>query len=78
MIGGLGGFVLPITFGILNDWLGIWTSSFMLLFVIVLVSTIWMHVAIRMMERRRHPELAGERYLSDVPEEPEPPPASAK
>ncbi|MDE0111040.1 MAG: NarK/NasA family nitrate transporter [Albidovulum sp.] len=78
MIGGLGGFVLPITFGILNDWLGIWTSSFMLLFVIVLVSTVWMHVAIRLMERRRHPALAEERYLSDVPEVPEPPPESTR
>jgi NNP family nitrate/nitrite transporter-like MFS transporter len=35
MIGGLGGFVLPIAFGVLNDLTGIWTSCFMLLFVIV-------------------------------------------
>ena len=69
MIGGLGGFVLPITFGILNDF-GVWTSSFMLLFVIVAVSTVWMHVAIRLMERRRYPELVDERYLSDVPDKP--------
>ncbi|MDE0418874.1 MAG: NarK/NasA family nitrate transporter [bacterium] len=74
MIGGLGGFVLPITFGIFNDWFGVWTSSFMLLFGIVLVSTVWMHVAIRLMERRRYPELADERYLSDVPETPPAPP----
>ncbi len=70
MIGGLGGFVLPITFGIFNDWFGVWTSSFMLLFGIVLVSTVWMHVAIRLMERRRYPRLADERHLSDVPEMP--------
>ena len=68
MIGGLGGFVLPITFGILNDVFNVWTSSFMLLFAIVMVSTVWMHVAIRLMERRRHPGLADERYLSDVPD----------
>ena len=78
MIGGLGGFVLPITFGILNDWFGVWTSSFMLMFAIVLVSTVWMHVAIRLMERRRHPGLADERYLSDVPDTPQAPPASAR
>ena len=78
MIGGLGGFVLPITFGILNDWIGVWTSSFMLLFALVLVSTLWMHVAIRLMERRRHPGLSEERYLSDVPNVPEPQPASAQ
>ncbi len=70
MIGGLGGFVLPILFGALNDLTGIWTSSYMALFIIVAVSTIWMHVAIRMMERRKYPEIAGEKYLSDVPEMP--------
>ena len=78
MIGGLGGFVLPVAFGILNDWIGVWTSSFMLMFAIVLVSTVWMHVAIRLMERRRHPGLADERYLSDVPNMPAPPPAAAQ
>ena len=77
MIGGLGGFVLPIAFGILNDWFGVWTSSFMLMFAIVAVSTVWMHVAIRLMERRRHPALADERYLSDVPEKPQPAPEAA-
>lgn len=70
MIGGLGGFFLPIAFGILNDLTGIWTSCFMLLFGIVFVNTIWMHVAIRLMERRRHLGLAKEVYLSDVPERP--------
>ena len=70
MIGGLGGFVLPIAFGALNDLTGIWTSCFMLLFLVVLVSTVWMHVAIRRMELRRHPALAGERSLSDVPDAP--------
>ncbi|MBL8542600.1 MAG: MFS transporter [Hyphomonadaceae bacterium] len=51
MIGGLGGFVLPIAFGVLNDLTGIWTSCFMLLFLIVSVSLVWMHFAIRQMER---------------------------
>ena len=35
MIGGLGGFVLPIAFGALNDLTGLWTSCFMLLFLLV-------------------------------------------
>ncbi len=70
MIGGLGGFVLPIVFGMMNDLIGVWTSSFMLMFAIVLMSTIWMHVAIRRMEHRRIPELQQERFLSDVPDEP--------
>lgn len=70
MIGGLGGFFLPISFGMLLDFTGVWTGPFMLLFAIVAVSTIWMHVAIRRMERRRHPGLVEEKYLSDVPETP--------
>jgi len=70
MIGGLGGFFLPIGFGVLLDWTGVWTAPFMLLFVIVAISTVWMHVAIRRMERGRHPALADEKYLSDVPDQP--------
>ncbi len=57
MIGGLGGFILPIAFGILLDATGIWTAPFMLLFVLVAVSTLWMHVAIRKIEREQPPEL---------------------
>ncbi|WP_109261340.1 MFS transporter [Hyphobacterium indicum] len=72
MIGGLGGFVLPISFGIMNDLTGVWTSCFMLMFLIVLVSTIWMHLAIRRMERRKYPQLADERHLSDMPDAPFP------
>ncbi len=53
MIGGLGGFVLPITFGILLDVTGIWTAPFMLLFVLVAIITLWMHVAIRKIEGKR-------------------------
>ncbi|MCG8519819.1 MAG: NarK/NasA family nitrate transporter [Pseudomonadales bacterium] len=69
MIGGLGGFVLPITFGAMNDLIGVWTSCFMLLFAIVLVSFLWMHGAIVRMENRRHPELReGDqaRYLPEI------------
>ena len=46
----------------------------MLLFLLVAVSTIWMHVAIRRMEKARHPALAEEKYLSDVPTAPHPAP----
>jgi len=76
MIGGLGGFFLPIAFGILLDVTGVWTAPFMLLFAIVAVSTVWMHVAIRRMERARYPALAEEKYLSDVPEAPLPGPGA--
>ncbi|MBX3494968.1 MAG: MFS transporter [Parvibaculum sp.] len=52
LMGGLGGFFMPIIFGLLNDLTGIWTSCFMLLFLVVSVSLIWMHFAIRHMERQ--------------------------
>jgi NNP family nitrate/nitrite transporter-like MFS transporter len=51
-IGGLGGFFLPIAFGVLNDLTGIWSSCFMLLFVLVVVCLAWMHLAVRRMERQ--------------------------
>ena len=77
MIGGLGGFFLPVAFGALLDLTGVWTAPFMLTFAIVAIMTVWMHVAIRRMERRRHPGLAGERDLSDLPDAPVPESAEA-
>jgi NNP family nitrate/nitrite transporter-like MFS transporter len=53
MMGGLGGFVLPIAFGFLKDMTGLWSSCFMLLFVIVAVSLAWMHLSVRQLDRRR-------------------------
>lgn len=58
MIGGLGGFLLPLTFGMLNDLTGIWSSCFMLLFVLVMIALTWMHFAIIRMEHREIPGLA--------------------
>ncbi|SSW67594.1 Nitrate transporter [Achromobacter veterisilvae] len=43
LAGGLGGFVLPIMFGILQDLTGIRSSAFMLLYGVVWVSLIWMY-----------------------------------
>ncbi len=51
MIGGLGGFILPICFGIMNDLTGVYTSCFMLLFIITAITLIWMHVSILFMEK---------------------------
>src|SRR5690606_19052358 len=47
MVGGLGGFFLPLTFGMLNDVIGIWQSTFMLMFLIAAGSLAWMHYSIR-------------------------------
>ncbi|MBI4273336.1 MAG: NarK/NasA family nitrate transporter [Rhizobiales bacterium] len=53
MVGGLGGFALPLAFGVLNDLTGVRQSCFMLLFALVSLALIWMHVAVRNMERER-------------------------
>lgn len=44
LVGGLGGFLLPIMFGALVDLTGIRSSSFMLLFGIIFVSLSWMYL----------------------------------
>ena len=43
LAGGLGGFVLPIMFGVLMDITGIRSSAFMLMYGVVWVSLIWMY-----------------------------------
>ena len=43
LAGGLGGFVLPIMFGALQDLTGIRSSAFMLMYGIVWVSLMWMY-----------------------------------
>ncbi len=65
LIGGMGGFVLPIAFGAMNDLVGVWTSCFMLMFLVATVSLVWMHAAIRQMEHATHPAL---RESRDLPE----------
>lgn len=67
MVGGLGGFVLPLAFGVLIDVTGVWTSCFVLLFVLVSVALVWMHFAIRHMERAAERKGAA----ATVPEFPE-------
>ena len=66
LIGGLGGFFMPIAFGFMNDLVGVWTSCFMLLFVVSAGSLAWMHAAIRRMEKQEHPELAEARDLPEA------------
>ncbi|AZO18744.1 NarK/NasA family nitrate transporter [Mesorhizobium sp. M2A.F.Ca.ET.043.05.1.1] len=65
MIGGLGGFILPIAFGALNDLTGVWSSCFMLLFVIVLSCLVWMHFSIRRMERRADVKTSSLSYAAE-------------
>ncbi len=68
MIGGLGGFFLPLTFGMLNDVIGIWSSCFMLMFVVSMISLIWMHFAIVLRDRdilHNLPDIR--KYLPELP-----------
>jgi len=46
LIGGLGGFFCPIMFGVLNDVVGIWTSCFMFLFLVVCSALFVMHISL--------------------------------
>lgn len=66
MIGGLGGFVLPIAFGLMNDLTGIWTSCFMLLFLIAAVALTWMHLSVLQMQKE-----AAAPVLEELPQFPE-------
>jgi NNP family nitrate/nitrite transporter-like MFS transporter len=68
LVGGLGGFVLPIAFGALNDLTGVWQSCFWLLFLIVTVSLVWMHFAIREMEKTAAEAGVPVRKLPELPE----------
>lgn len=52
LVGGLGGFVLPIMFGALVDLTGVRSSAFMLLFGSTTVSVIWLHLAERKKRRQ--------------------------
>ncbi len=66
MIGGLGGFLLPIAFGALADYTNIWSSCFMLLFLLVAAALAWMHYAIRRMDLGKFPALGAEHDLPEI------------
>jgi NNP family nitrate/nitrite transporter-like MFS transporter len=50
MIGGLGGFVLPLAFGYLKDVTGLWSSCFLLLFLVVALNFLWMTSVVRRLD----------------------------
>jgi NNP family nitrate/nitrite transporter-like MFS transporter len=58
VLGGLGGFTLPILFGLMSDLTNIRTSCFMLLFGLVSVCMIWMNYSI--LQLKKDSELFGE------------------
>lgn len=58
VIGGLGGFVCPILFGYLLDWTGLWTSSWILIFILSVVCLFWMLRVTRNIIKTESPEIA--------------------
>lgn len=51
LLGGLGGFVGPVLFGYLLDYTGIWTSSWIFIFVLSLICFIWMQRAVNKLNK---------------------------
>jgi NNP family nitrate/nitrite transporter-like MFS transporter len=58
VLGGLGGFFGPIIFGYMLQATGIWTTNWIFLALISLISLVWMHLVIQRMMRRKQPDLA--------------------
>ncbi len=57
LIGGLGGFVGPILFGYLLTGTGLWTSSWMFIWILSMICIAWMHLVITNMMAKRSPDL---------------------
>ncbi len=68
LVGGLGGFAMPIAFGALNDLTGIWQSCFWLLFALVSTALVWMHVTVQQMERTAQAAGVAASTLPELPE----------
>ncbi|MAT39039.1 MAG: MFS transporter [Ectothiorhodospiraceae bacterium] len=64
VLGGLGGFFCPIIFGYLLQSTGIWTTAWMFLFLVTIVSHLWMHSVVRRMMRQNAPTLS--RQIEDM------------
>lgn len=56
LIGGLGGFVGPIIFGYLLNYTGLWTSSWIFIFVVSVLCLLWMHRTIINAMRIKSPD----------------------
>jgi NNP family nitrate/nitrite transporter-like MFS transporter len=58
VIGGLGGFFCPIVFGYMLQGTGLWTSCWMLMFVLSVVCLWWLHSVVTRIVSRGAPHLA--------------------
>ncbi len=57
LIGGLGGFIGPILFGYLLDYSGLWTSSWIFVFLVSAGSLYWMNAIVQKITKRAAPEV---------------------
>jgi len=60
LIGGLGGFFGPIIFGYLLNYTGLWTSSWIFIFVVSVLCLLWMHRTIINAMRIKSPNFTRE------------------
>ena len=57
LIGGLGGFIGPILFGYLLDYSGLWTSSWIFVFIVSAIALFWMSNVIKKMTHNEAPNI---------------------
>jgi NNP family nitrate/nitrite transporter-like MFS transporter len=57
VIGGLGGFFGPIIFGYLLEGTGLWTSCWMLMFVLSIACLLWLHLSTKKLMEEEAPEV---------------------
>jgi NNP family nitrate/nitrite transporter-like MFS transporter len=57
VLGGLGGFIYPVVFGYLLQATGLWTSCWILFFLLGAICLAWMHIVVRRMMQNEVPKL---------------------
>ena len=65
-LGALGGFVLPPLFVSVRGWTGLPQSTFIVLFLLTLIASLWMHFTIVRMLHRASPELKNRLDISTL------------
>jgi NNP family nitrate/nitrite transporter-like MFS transporter len=60
VLGGLGGFICPILFGYLLEGTGLWSSSWLLMFILSTICFVWMYRIVQRRINRKIPELVFE------------------
>ena len=64
-LGALGGFLLPPLFVAVREWTGLPQSTFVVLFLLTLVVTVWMHVVVVKMLHKASPSLKNQIDYND-------------